>query len=204
MGVMDPQLYRPAGGRALTIGVAVAAAALLVGVAATSGPFEALQTLPWAALVVGACWAAFVRARVEVSDGGVRLVNVMRTVDLPWPAITEVDTQWMLTLKTTYGDYVAWAAPMASRRRAGRSYRMGDFARAQEARMDGTIGLGDLPETPAGDAALLIRERWNALRRAGHLDNPQLEHTRAPTRWNWPLLAAAAALVAAGLLLVQL
>ena len=56
--------------------------------------------LPWALLVGGACWATFWRPRVEVSDAGVRVVNVTRTIDIPWPALRDVDTKWALTLDT--------------------------------------------------------------------------------------------------------
>ena len=55
------------------------------------------------------------------------LVNVLRTIDLPWPAIQLVDTKWALTLVTAYGKFTAWAAPapggMASARRMTRSDR---------------------------------------------------------------------------------
>ena len=48
----------------------------------------------------GTCWAVFWRPVVAVDDGGVRLVNVLRTIDLPWPSILAIDTKWALTLIT--------------------------------------------------------------------------------------------------------
>src|SRR5262245_2344443 len=56
-------------------------------------------------------WAALWVPYVEVSDGGVTLVNVLRTIRLPWPAIREVDGRYGLRLETAYGRFTAWAAP---------------------------------------------------------------------------------------------
>ena len=103
--------FRPGFGRGLTAVIAIAGVATLMFVAATSGPVDALLTLPWVALFALSAWATFWRPRVVVSDGGVRLVNVTRTIDAPWPAITDVETRYALTLVTVYGRFAAWAAP---------------------------------------------------------------------------------------------
>ena len=58
---------------------------------------------------------------------------------------------------------------------------------------------GDLPDSPSGTAAVLIRDRWDALRRAGHLDDPRLEDERAPVRWHLGTLLAGVVLLAAGI-----
>lgn len=199
-------MYRPTLGRTMTAVAAVACLAVLIVVGVRIGFDESLAVLPWLVLAVGSCWATFVNPRVEVSDGGVRLVNVMRTIDIAWPAITAVDTRWMLTLQTDYGEFAAWAAPMGTNAvgRMGRAYRRGDLATVEAAHDPGRrIGIGDLPDTPSGAAALLIRRRWNDLRTAGHLDDPRLEHRRPPVRWHWPQVIVGATLAAAGVLLAR-
>ena len=53
---------------------------------------------------------------------------------------------------------------------------------------------GDLPGTPSGEAASVVRRRWEELRDAGHLDDPRLERERPRVRWDTRTLAAAAVL----------
>ena len=98
MAAME-DVFRPAWGRVLSVLVAVVCAASLVVLAVADG-WEAWRAVPPLALVAGACWALFWRPAVVVSDGGVQIVNVLRTIVLPWPAIERVDTKWALTLFT--------------------------------------------------------------------------------------------------------
>ena len=59
----------------------------------------------------------------------------------------------------------------------------------------GGLRPGDLPSTASGSAALLIRRRWEALRKAGHLDEPRLEWERPPVTWHVGMLVGAGVLV---------
>ena len=155
---------------------------------------------PWLALVVGACWACFWRPRVVVDDGGVELVNVFRTIDLPWPSINALDTRWALRLYTAYGRYTAWAAPAPSVREVIRATRQDTEHLPADTYSGDGIRLGDLPTSPSGNAALLVRRRWQQLRDAGYLDRPRLERAAAKVTWHWGTIAAGLALVAAGML----
>lgn len=191
-------IYRPWFGRALTVVIAVICAVAAVVVTWRNGPVELWRTAPWLALVAGACWAVFWRPQVEVSDSGVRVVNVFRTVDLPWPAIQLVDTKWALTLTTAYGRFTAWAAPAPGVQGAMRATRT-DVKHLPASTYAGEgIRPGDLPSSPSGEAAVMIRRHWEGLRDAGHLDNPRLEHERAPITWHTTTLATAAALMVLG------
>lgn len=164
-----------------------------------NGMREFLQVTPWLVLVSGACWAAFWRPYVEVSDGGVRLVNVFRTVDLPWPSIQTIDTKWALTLVTAYGRFTAWAAPAPGVRGAVRATRS-DVKNLPSSTYAGEgIRPGDLPSSASGEVAVLIRKQWEALRDAGHLENPRLEPERAPVTWHVPIVAAGAGLIVLGI-----
>jgi hypothetical protein len=129
------------------------------------------------------------------------VVNVLHTVDLPWPAIHRIDTKWALTLFTAYGKVTAWAAPAPggfASRMAGRH----DFKGLPESTFGGdqSIRPGDLPGTPSGAAALAVRRHWEQLRDAGHLDDPKLEFARPPTQWHYRTILVGAVLVLLGLL----
>ena len=94
------EVVRPWYGRLLTVVIALICAAMVVIAVVQGGWADGAPMLPWALLVGGACWATFWRPRVEVSDAGVRVVNVTRTIRIPWPALRDVDTKWALTLDT--------------------------------------------------------------------------------------------------------
>jgi hypothetical protein len=193
-------VYRPVFGRVLFAVVgAVCAFALIITIVDGSWS-DVARVAPWLALVAGACWAVFWRPRVEVSDGGVRIVNVARTIDAPWPAIKNVETKWALKLVTAYGSFTAWAAPAGGRgpaRRASRvelnvmrGSRVTEHLRPEQGSLEGA----------AGDAAEIVRDHWTKLRQAGHLDNPVLEHDKAPVRWHIETLAVGALLVVLGVI----
>ncbi len=191
--------FRPGFGRGLTVFVVAIAAISAVVVSVTAGLSAVLVTLPWLALLVATCWAFFWRPSVSVSDAGVRLVNVTRTIDIPWPAVHEVDTRFALTLHTAYGRFAAWAAPAPS---AGTALRSSMRRRRESARdvedpnMIETSSMGDLAGTASGDAAMIVRRRWERLRDGGFLDDPQLEFDRARVRWHWAVATGIASLAA--------
>ncbi len=201
-GADGRQVFRPWFGQALTVVIALVCVVSVTGVAWQYGLGDGVRVAPFLAMVAGACWAVFWRPHVAVDDGGVELVNVLRTIRLPWPSIREIDTKWTLTLDTAYGRFSAWAAPAPGAAHLVRTDLRRD---TREAR--GTwdpdvqdVRPGDLPSAPSGGAALVIRERWRRLRDAGYLDDPRLEFERAPVRWHLDLLVGALVLSTLGLL----
>lgn len=197
-----PSVFRPVFGRVLAAVIAVLCAIGLVTALAHDGVIALWTVGPWMALVALAVWAAYWRPEVRVDDAGVHLVNVLRSIDLPWPAIQRIDTKWALTLITAYGKYTAWAAPapggIATARAATRSSTKGLPESTYGA--GGSIRPGDVPSSPSGSAAAAVRRRWEALRDAGHLDDPRLEFAHPPIRWHWPVIAGAPGLVLLGVL----
>jgi hypothetical protein len=192
------EVLRPWYGRLLTVVIGVISASMVVFAGSQGEWRDAALVLPWAALVAGACWATFWRPRVEVSDAGVRLVNVTRTIDIPWPAVRAVETKWALTVVSTYGRHTAWSAPAPGARGAVRSLATPrDDPHGPGAR--GLVAPGDLADSPSGSVAAAVRERWTSLRAAGHLDDPRLEHERAPVRWHVGTFAVGLALLAIGI-----
>lgn len=171
----ETRTYRSAFSRALAV-VTVALAVVLLGRQVLDAGMAGLVYAAPVALVGLLAWLAFWRPCVEVSDGGVLLRNVWRTVHVPWPALRDVDDRLGLRLVTAYGSYQAWAAPAPRRVRGG-------------------------PAVPS-EPARLVRARWAELSAAGWLDDPRLERPRADVRLHVvPLLAA---LVLAALSVVAL
>lgn len=202
----ERDVFRSAFGRGLTIVVAVLGGLGVVLAGAGGGLDDAVVVAPWLGLVVLASWACFWRPRVEVSDAGVTLVNVTRTITIAWPAIQDVDTQWALRLTTAYGRHAAWAAPAPGLRSAFTARRLGDIddarvlgsPRVLGGGASGAVRPGDLADTSSGEAAALVRRRWARLLEAGHLADPVLEHERPAIRWHLEIAAAALALAALG------
>ena len=116
-------------------------------------------------------WGAFWQPRVEVSDGGVTVVNTLRTVEVPWPAVQSVDGRYGLRLETAYGRVTAWGAAAPAGRQRARGTQ--------------------------SEAANAVTERLEALRSAGHLDDARLERPEPRTVWHVPLVAAFATLILA-------
>jgi len=154
----------------------------------------------WLAYTV---WGLFLVPRVLVDQTGVTVVNLARTIHLEWGAIQRIDTRWALTLFTAQGKVTAFAAPAPSNYSIHRA-RPADFKGLPETTyVTGSIRPGDLPHSPSGHAALVVRERWEALRDAGKLP-PANKGTLAVT-WHkiglggWLALSVAAVVLAGGL-----
>lgn len=192
--------YRPAFGRGLAVAVAVICLLALVLTLFQDGISSFLGSLPWLAFITWLVWAIFWAPEIRVDDAGVHLVNVTRTLHLPWPSIRAVDTKWSLTLITWYGTFSAWAAPVSGRR-SGRELAPGDLDALPESTFGPgrSIRPGDAPGTPSGQAAMAIRRRLEAFTAAGYLDDPKLETTTPPGRWHVESLAVGAGLLLWGL-----
>lgn len=190
-------VFRPRFGQIMSLVIIALCVVALVSSMVHDG-FSALWTVgPWMALVALVMWAAYWNPRVVVDDAGVHLVNILRTVTVPWPAIKDLETKWSLTLVTAYGKFTAWAAPapggMASARAANRRARLGVD---QASYGDDATHLSATQSSPSGFAAGVIRERWERLREDGHLDEPRLEFDRPPIRWHWEMIAGVVVLAA--------
>jgi len=191
--------YRPKATRILGGAIIAISVIGLIGLLIDDGLAGLLRYGWWVALAGVLAWALFWNPRVHVDDAGVRIVNVFRTITLPWPSIKEVDTKWSLTLVTAYGTFAAWAAP-APGRHASRNVTEQEIQHLPATSFDatGSVGPGDNPNSSSGQAALAVRRRWEALQAAGHLDNPRLEFDRVPVRWHVGLIAAIAVLLVLG------
>lgn len=157
--------YRAGSSRRLAVVSTTLCLGLVLWLAATAQPLDSLRHGAPVALLALLVWLAFWRPHVEVSDGGVEVRNVWWTVHVPWPALRDVDSRLGLRLVTVYGSYQAWSVPAPRRTRTGAA------------------------RVPT-DAAAAVLERWEELRRAGHLDDARLESCRARTRIHAGAIAA--------------
>ena len=166
------ETMRPRSSRLIAGAVVACCVVASIAVASSgTGLVPVVRTLAVSGLVTALVWAVYWRPEVEVSDGGVRIVNPWRTVHVPWPAIDEVNHRWSLSVRTVDGRTVsAFAAP----------------ARGMSERGPGVADL----------AARTITERREELRAAGYLDDVRLEGAPVTvTPAAGPVLACLAGLV---------
>lgn len=122
---------------------------------------------PTSAFLVAYAYYALWRPNVTVSDEGVLIQNVTHHVFVPWVALILVDTKHALALFTPGKKFSAWSAPAPGLITA---YTAGRRAANREARAAGERPRhADLIGTDSGDAAIVIRERWEKLKREGRI-----------------------------------
>jgi hypothetical protein len=170
------------------------AAIAVVDLAVESGLGLAARWAPTAALAGVAAWAVFWSPSVEVCEDGPRVRNVLTTWIVPWAAIQLIDTKYSLTLVTAERKIIAFAAPASGRLQVRRAVRS-DVAHLPESTYGPgrSVRPGDLPSSPSGQIAIVLRERWQAVRDAGGL-----AEAAVPVRlWHTPTLGILAALAAA-------
>lgn len=191
-------VFRARGGVVLPLlaaGPAVVALAGTLTGALTGTPAggDAAQVLAgWPLLVPAyAGWWLFRYPYVAVDDDGVTLRNPVRTIQVPWPALVDVDTRFALTLVTPQGRWSAWAAPapgiMATH--AGRREDVNGLPDISYGPAR-SIRPGDLRSSDSGAAALLVRSRWVDLVEGGLVAVDP--HARARFRFNWYAAGTAA------------
>ncbi|MBT2501451.1 PH domain-containing protein [Curtobacterium sp. ISL-83] len=172
-------------GLAIALWAIVALLFVTTTVNAGTGKAFALALVPTAfGVLLG--WVALWRPAMRVDDDGIEVVNVFHTVRLPWAALVHVDTRFALALVTPNRRVSVWAAPAPGR--IGVS-----MARRQEQRHgtgvpdaeDGNRRAGDLLATASGDAAYLVRSRWDELRERGAIELGTAATVRVPVRVHW-------------------
>jgi len=140
----------------------VLCAVFWLAAAAHSGWSTVLGEAPTIALISTVVYAVFGRPRVIVRPDDVLLRNVVRDVSIPYSAITDIDTRYVLTVTTVDGSkHQAWAAPAGGRIRAARVTPEEQKALAWAGPLDEIPSSATL-RSDAGAAALAIRRKWQA------------------------------------------
>ncbi|HKS03589.1 MAG TPA: PH domain-containing protein [Arthrobacter sp.] len=173
------------------------AAAGLAGLVVAGG-LPALAGASPLLLIAYLGWLLFWRPAVVVDDAGVTIENPFRAIRVPWAALVHVDTRYALTLVTPGKSYGAWAAP-APGIWGGRNARPEDLRGLPDSTYGpgNSVRPGDLKTTDSGQAAQLVRGRWQQLIESGLLDAGAADTTPVTVTFRWR--EAAVALLLLGL-----
>lgn len=180
------ETFRPTFGRVMAGAVIGLCAFAAIGVGLEGfGPIS--DVWPWLGLVGVGSWACYWNPRVFVTDAGIQVVNPLRTFDVPWPAVIDIETKWALTILTARGNVRAWAAPSP-----GRQVLRGQ--RSEERRMPGmpknsAARPSDLASTESGAAAHIVRQRWLRLIDTGNINLPAYREAPEGVRWHVGVIA---------------
>lgn len=123
---MDAQSFAPGYGKVLTVAAGLAGVGMVVVPLLDGQGRAALQWLPVAGALALGSWLVLWRPRVVVSDDGVTIVNIARTVRIPWSAVERVQARWALEITSGGHTWSAWAAPRGSAVAAGMRARRGE------------------------------------------------------------------------------
>ena len=183
---LEPEkTYRTSFARAIAVLVGLVCVVAVVA-GAFAGPGSLLRPgWVFGCMGIGA-WLVFWRPYVQLSDGEIVMVNLLRSHRIPWVRVTEIDSRWAFTVRTSEGAYSAWAVPGSS--------GMAARARPTRRRDRGTSPDPDTERRLSGghdaDAvALAAAERMARLREAGYLAEPR-DDIPVTSRWDRPALVA--------------
>ncbi|GEK78930.1 PH domain-containing protein [Agrococcus baldri] len=172
--------------------MAIACWALLVLLGAVLALQSELRGVVATAIVVAwlsyAAYVAMWAPALLVDDRGSEIRNPIRTTFVPWDALIHVDTKYSLTLYTPGRSWPVWCAPQASAlvaRRKAKRIREDRDPRDPRNPLDAGVRIGDLPGTESGDAAALVRDRWERSKRGADADGVPV-----PVTLHWGRVAA--------------
>ncbi|WP_284254886.1 PH domain-containing protein [Pseudolysinimonas kribbensis] len=114
IGPQETVLY-PVGSRVLAGLVVAICAVVEVSLVVYGHGDVLLRGTPAVLLVAVAAVVVFWMPRLELDPAELRVVNPLRTHDVSWAAIRDIDSRWSLTLDTERGRITAWAAPSPAR-----------------------------------------------------------------------------------------
>lgn len=135
----------------------------ILAVSAISSFFVEDSKLQWRVIALTvflavAVWLFYLRPSVEISDGGILITNPLRTVHIPWPAVTDLDIRGTFVVTDHEGNHhSAYAAAIANKRN--------------------DLGL-------AGEVKTFAEHRMNVLAEAGFLSDVRPEGAQLTTRHN--------------------
>jgi hypothetical protein len=105
-------------------------------------------------------YAAFWRPRLDVTETGVVVTNLLATHTIDWGAIHLIETKWGLTLWVTGRRISVWAAPAPGRYTTFTASRDLGSHLPESTYLAGTVRPGDLASTESGGAAAVVRRLW--------------------------------------------
>ena len=170
--------FRPVFGRVLAGVVAVLCLAGCIGLILADDLVNLVRTVPMLLFFTALAGALYWRPHIVVEDHGITVANVFRTFFVPWPHVQRIDTRYTLTLFTAERRIPVWAAPSPGIRGAIAIERSDVQNLGESAYGAGrSVRPGDSVSTASGQVAFVLRQRWEALRDAGHLDSATVDPT---------------------------
>lgn len=134
----------------------VVSAYLLVDMGIRASVWDAFLVAPWLLLVCWAVWLFQVVPRIEADEHGARVYNLLRIIDLPWPAVAGVRLRYHTEFALRSGGIVtAWGG---SSRRLHLSIK---HRTAEDPAVEESEALQRLHANAKADPAAVTR-RWNA------------------------------------------
>lgn len=158
------QIFRSSFGQVITWVVAAVMLLSLIAGAIQSGFWSVAVSIAPASLVVFLSWLLFYNPRVEVSEQGVKLINVFRETFISFGAIDRIDTRWALTLYSGAAKYTAWGAVAPGRHTSFFATRDQGSHLPESTYLAGTVRPGDLVNSDSGAPAAYIRRLWEEAR----------------------------------------
>ena len=175
-------------------GLALLSAFFVVSFGIAMG-FYAYGPQGYAIVAVGIAWLLLTiyfclwRPKLEVADDSVRIVNPLRTVDIPWSTVTYVDTKFTLTIFTPFGRFPAACAPQPGQLASRRAIKRVEKEPNSHTALNSGVRIGDLPGTESGDAAALVRDRWDTWRDRVRDDAPDADAHAPDKRRHYGVIA---------------
>jgi hypothetical protein len=162
--------FRPVFARLLAVVLVLGVVALLVDVYLVGGASAAARDVGPLGLFAWTIWLLLWRPALFVDQQGATIRNPLRTVTIPWAAVRSIDTRYALTVITYARRWTCWVAP-ASGRSAVRNLSESELKAMTPDVVDddGTVRVGDMPDTDSGKAQLLLRSYWRRDQEAGDL-----------------------------------
>ena len=151
--------------------------------------FAAEKTSLWylvpIAFVVVLMWELLWRPSLTVLPDEVEMLNPLRTVHIPWNALVHIDTKFALRLFTPGHTYEVWAAPAP-----GRSFGFRSSTASRQPERGGVFTSGkvrpsDLETSDSGEAAGMVRRRWELLQASGAVEAGIADSVAVRVQWHW-------------------
>lgn len=158
--------------------------------------------LAWLLFAMAVIWAVFVRPSVVMEQQGVRLRNIVRDVDIPWPLVDDVDARWNVKVWVDDRAYTAWAISSQAER-PDDAPRAGLLPARLDPRYSGhgaqPPARGAVTASRVAEAIRLTRLEYDHAVERG--DVPAVADPQVRTRWVRSSLLLLAVPLAAALLL---
>lgn len=111
------KIFRPTSSRYLALAIW---AILAVGIGAAvfgKQPAQSFRLIAPLGLIALVAWLFLWRPCLEVTDGGLQIINPLRTVHIPWPAFGDVHVHGTVIITTTVNQsFSVYAAPIRNKR----------------------------------------------------------------------------------------